>query len=46
MKTKIVTNDNDKIGLVLYGASQSNNPLKFKGLDIPMALDTPDAEQI
>ena len=46
MKTKIITNDNDKIGIVLYGVGEANNSLNLNNIDVLMKLDTPDAQTI
>ena len=32
MKSKIITSDSDKIGLVLYGCQDSKNPLSFNNI--------------
>lgn len=32
MKNKIITNDNDKIGIVLYGCNKTNNSLNLKNI--------------
>lgn len=46
MKTKIITSDNDKIGIVLYGCKQSNNSLNFHNIYVFQKLDSPDANSI
>lgn len=46
MKTKIITSDNDKIGIVLYGCNQTNNSLNFKNIYVFQKLDGPDATTI
>jgi len=46
MKTKIITSDNDKIGMILYGSKTTENPLNFKSVNIVLKLDTPDAQTI
>lgn len=46
MKTKIITSENDKIGLVLFGCKHSSNSLSLMAVDVAMKLDTPDAEAI
>jgi len=43
MKTKVITSENDKIGIVLYGCKSSNNPLKFENIFVLQKLDSPDA---
>jgi len=46
MKNKIITSDNDKIGLILYGSKQANNPLNFNSINVMMKLDVPDAQTV
>lgn len=46
MKTKVITSDNDKIGIVLYGCKQSNNSLNFNNIYVFQKLDSPDAMAI
>ena len=46
MKNKIVTSDNDKIGIVLYGTRTAKNPLNFNSINVVLKLDTPDAQTI
>jgi hypothetical protein len=46
MKTKIITSDNDKIGIVLYGSKVSNNSLNFNNIFVFQKLDSPDAASI
>ena len=46
MKTKIITNENDRIGLIFYNSGQTNNKLKYKGINVILGLDFPDAEKI
>jgi hypothetical protein len=46
MKNKVISNENDKLGLVFYNCSQSQNTLSSKGVAVLLALETPDAEQI
>ena len=43
MKTKIITSDNDKIGIVLYGCRESQNALSFQHINVMLKLDSPDA---
>ena len=43
MKTKIITNDNDKIGIVLYGCARTVNSLNLPNITVLQQLDTPDA---
>jgi len=46
MKTKIISNDNDKIGIVLYGCKLSNNSMNFNNIYVFQKLDSPDALSI
>ena len=46
MKTKIITSDNDKIGIVLYGCKETSNALSFDHIYVMQKLDTPDASAI
>ena len=43
MKTKIITSDNDKIGIVLYGSKTTDNSLNFNNICVLQKLDSPDA---
>lgn len=49
IKTKIVSNENDKIGIVLYGCGgkggceENKNSLNFKNIHVLYNLDIPDA---
>ncbi len=46
MKTKVITSDNDKIGIVLYGCRESANTLSFQHINVMQKLDSPDAAAI
>ena len=46
MKTKIITSDNDKIGIVLYGCKKTDNSLNLPNVTVLQHLDTPDAATI
>ena len=46
MKTKIITSDTDKIGLVLFGCAKTSNSLNLPNICIMQHLDTPDAATI
>lgn len=46
MKNKIITNDNDKIGVILYGCNKTENSLNLKNIYILQKLDVPDAATI
>ena len=34
MKTKIITNDNDKIGIILYGCAKTENSLNLENITV------------
>ena len=46
MKNKIITNDNDKIGVVLYGCNKTSNLLSLANVYVLQKLDIPDAQTI
>ena len=49
MKTKIITNENDKIGIILFGVAdkESNkNQLNLKNIHVMCPLNEPDASLI
>jgi ATP-dependent DNA helicase 2 subunit 1 len=46
MKTKIITNDNDKIGIVLYGSKKTDNSLNLDNIAVMQKLDQSDASTI
>lgn len=46
MKTKIITSDNDKIGIVLYGSKTTGNSLNLDNIHVFQKLDSPDAATI
>ena len=46
IKTKIITNDNDKIGVVLFGQPKTQNTLNLERVYVLQKLDTPDANTI
>ena len=46
LKSKIIANSKDKIGLVFYGSNTTNNELNFQGVDVRMPLDFPSAKRI
>ena len=39
MKTKIITNDNDKIGIILYGSKKTDNALNLPNITVMQRLD-------
>ena len=46
IKTKIITNENDKVGIVLYGCKEGTNSLSLKNIDVLYSLCEPDASLI
>lgn len=46
MKSKIITSDSDKIGIVLYGCAATQNPLNFPHIFVLQSLDSTDAQII
>lgn len=52
VKTKIISNENDKVGIILFGCSQdgagvaNQNSLNFKNVHVLYGLDIPDAALI
>lgn len=46
MKTKVITADSDKIGIVLYGCKEASNALSFNNVYVLQKLDSPDAAAI
>lgn len=46
IKTKIITNDNDKIGIILFGQPKTQNTLNLERVFVLQKLDTPDANTI
>ena len=46
MKTKVITSENDKIGVVLYGCREANNSLSFNHINVLQKLESPDAAAI
>ena len=43
MKTKVITSENDKVGIVLYGTEKTNNNLGIDNIFVLNKLDAPDA---
>ena len=43
LKTKVITSDQDKIGIILYGCKTSKNAYGMKNITALMPLDGPDA---
>lgn len=46
IKTKIITNENDKVGIVLFGCKDGTNSLNLKNIDVLYSLSEPDASLI
>ena len=46
IKTKIVTNENDKVGIVLFGCRDGTNSLNLKNIDVLFSISEPDASLI
>ena len=51
IKTKIITNENDKIGIILFGCAETpsikcENSMNFKNIHVLCELDVPDASLI
>lgn len=43
MKNKIITAENDKVAIILYGSRLSSNSLQFNNIFVFQKLDSPDA---
>lgn len=43
VKTKIITNENDKVGFVLFGCKDGTNSLNLKNIHVLYSLSEPDA---
>ena len=46
LKTKIISNENDQVGIILYNCDKTQNSLNFDGIYVLDKLDRPDAEII
>eukprot|EP00743_Colponemidia_sp_Colp-15_P002621 GILK01002839.1.p1 GENE.GILK01002839.1~~GILK01002839.1.p1 ORF type:complete len:631 (-),score=167.71 GILK01002839.1:47-1906(-) len=46
LKTKIITNENDKCGILLYNTREQKNPMDFPNICVLQDLDLPDATRI
>ena len=46
MKTKIISSDNDRIGIILYSSKLTSNSLNFNNICVLQELEAPDASQI
>ena len=46
MKTKIITSQQDTLGIILFNTSKSENSSKFKNISILLQIDEPNAETI
>ncbi len=45
MKSKIISNDNDRIGVLLYNTEKSQNQLNFSSIHLLQSLDLIDAQR-
>ena len=46
LKSKIISNSKDKVGLIFYNSPQTKNPLNFKHVEIFQDLVSPSAQSI
>ena len=46
IKAKIISSENDKVGIVLYGSNSSNNSLNLKNVDVMYSISEPDANLV
>jgi len=46
LKTKVVTNPDDRVGVVLVGVREQQNPNNFDGILVLQGLDRPSAQRI
>lgn len=46
MKNKIISSEDDFIGVIFYNTSKDRNQANFKGIYMMQKLDVPDAERI
>eukprot|EP00435_Cladocopium_sp_Y103_P027912 s898_g6.t3 len=46
MKTKVITAPDDKVGVLLYGVKEKQNPNNFDGIRLLHDLDRPSAQRI
>lgn len=46
LKTKVITSPDDKLGIVLYGVREKQNPNGFEGIQVLQELDRPSAPRI
>ncbi len=46
LKSKIISNDGDLFGLVLYNSSKTSNPFDFKNINVLISQLNPSAELI
>ncbi len=46
LKTKVITSDQDKIGIVLFGCKTQRNSMNYQNIHVLMPLDCPDAQSI
>ncbi len=43
MQNKIISSENDRVGVLFYNTSESKNPAGFPGIFLMLSLDIPDA---
>mmetsp|Transcript_45290 Transcript_45290/g.80399 ORF Transcript_45290/g.80399 Transcript_45290/m.80399 type:complete len:662 (-) Transcript_45290:98-2083(-) len=46
LKTKVITSPDDRVGVVLYGVREQQNPNSFQGIRVIQELDRPSAQRI
>jgi len=46
LKTKVITSADDRVGIMLYGVREKNNPNSFEGIRVIQELDKPNAQRI
>lgn len=46
LKTKVITSADDRVGVVLYGVREQQNPNSFQGIRVIQELDRPSAQRI
>ncbi|CAK9060475.1 X-ray repair cross-complementing protein 5 (5'-deoxyribose-5-phosphate lyase Ku70) (5'-dRP/AP lyase Ku70) (ATP-dependent DNA helicase 2 subunit 1) (ATP-dependent DNA helicase II 70 kDa subunit) (DNA repair protein XRCC6) (Ku autoantigen protein p70 homolog) (Ku70), partial [Durusdinium trenchii] len=46
LKTKVITTPDDKVGVLLYGVKEKQNPNNFDGIRLLFDLDRPSAQRI
>ena len=46
LKTKIISNQNDLFGIVLFNTSKTNNEMNFEGVNVLFKIEAPNAFNI